>query len=36
MTEAAIDFSEQEITLMLDNLDQYTPDEVTEIDRLVD
>ena len=36
MTEAALDFSEDEISLMLANLDQYTPDEVTEIDRLVD
>ena len=34
-TEAAIDFTEEEITTMLDNLDQYTPDEVTEIDKLV-
>ena len=36
MTEAALDFSEDEISLMLANLDQYTPEEVTEIDRLVD
>ena len=31
-----MDFSEDEISLMLANLDQYTPEEVTEIDRLVD
>ena len=36
MTEASIDFSEEEISLMLANLDQYTPEEVTEIDKLVD
>ena len=36
MTEAALDFSEDEISLMLANLDQYTPEEVTEIDKLVD
>ena len=34
--EAAIDFSEEEITVMLDNLDQYSSEEVTEINKLVD
>ena len=33
MTE---NFTELEIQQMLDNLDQYTPDEIVEIDRLVD
>ena len=33
MTE---NFTESEIQQMLDNLDQYTPDEIVEIDRLVD
>jgi len=32
----ALDFSEDEIQVMLDNLDQYTPEEVAEIDRMVD
>ena len=36
MSEAIIDFSETEISTMLANLDQYTPEEVTEIDKLVD
>ena len=36
MAEAAINFSEEELTVMLDNLDQYSSEEVTEIDRLVD
>lgn len=30
------DFSEEEIQVMLTNLDQYSPEEVVEIDRLVD
>ena len=33
-TEVA--FSDSEVQLMLDNLDKYTPDEVAEIDRMVD
>ena len=36
MTEAVFDFTEGEIQQMLDNLDVYTPEEVAEIDRLVD
>lgn len=36
MTEAVFDFTEEEIQQMLDNLDAYTPEEVAEIDRLVD
>jgi len=36
MSEVALDFTEKEIQVMLDNLDEYTPDEVVEIDRLVD
>jgi len=36
MSEVALDFTEEEIQVMLDNLDEYTPDEVVEIDRLVD
>jgi len=36
MSEAVIDFSEDEISTMLANLDQYTPEEVQEIDKLVD
>jgi predicted phage terminase large subunit-like protein len=40
MSSAAInqdlDFSEEEIQVMLTNLDQYTPEEVAEIDKLVD
>ena len=31
-----LDFSDTEIQQMLDNLDQYTPEEVKEIDRIVD
>ena len=31
-----LDFSEAEIQVMLDNLDQYTTEEVAEIDRMVD
>jgi predicted phage terminase large subunit-like protein len=33
--EAVIDFTEEEINSMLNNLDQYSPEEVTEIDKLV-
>ena len=33
---STLDFSETEIQVMLDNLDQYTPDEMVEIDRMVD
>ena len=36
MNKHALDFSEDEIQVMLDNLDQYTPEEVAEIDRMVD
>jgi len=36
MSEVAFDFTEEEIQVMLDNLDEYTPDEVMEIDKLVD
>ena len=36
MTEAVFDFTEEEVQQMLDNLDAYTPEEVAEIDRLVD
>jgi len=36
MSDAVIDFSEGEISTMLANLDQYTPEEVQEIDKLVD
>jgi len=36
MSEVALDFTEEEIQVMLDNLDAYTPEEVVEIDRLVD
>ena len=36
MSEAIIDFSEDEISVMLANLDKYTPEEVIEIDKLVD
>ena len=32
----ALDFSEDEIQVMLDNLDKYTPEEVAEIDKMVD
>jgi len=35
MSEVAFDFTEEEIQAMLDNLDEYTPDEVLEIDKLV-
>ena len=36
MTEAALDFSEEEIQQMLDNLDSFSSEEVAEIDRIVD
>ena len=36
MTELALDFSEEEVQQMLDNLDIYTPEEVAEINTLVD
>jgi hypothetical protein len=36
MSKAVIDFSENEISTMLANLDQYSPEEVQEIDKLVD
>ena len=34
--EGLNDFTEQEVQIMLDNLDNYTPEEVVEIDRLVE
>ena len=37
MSEAVVlDFSDEEIAVMLDNLEEYTPDEVAEIERMVD
>ena len=36
MSEAALDFSEEEVQKMLENLDSFSPDEVVEIDRIVD
>ena len=36
MTEPALDFTEEEVQQMLDNLDKYTPEEIVEIDRIVD
>lgn len=36
MDKHSFDFSEDEIQVMLDNLDHYTPEEVAEIDRMVD
>tara|TARA_B100000131_G_scaffold240066_1_gene232348 strand:- start:5202 stop:6752 length:1551 start_codon:yes stop_codon:yes gene_type:complete len=36
MTDAALDFSEEEIQQMLDNLDSFSPEEVAEIDRIID
>jgi len=36
MSEPALDFTEDEIQQMLDNLDIYTPEEVVEINTLVD
>ena len=36
MIEDTLDFSEEEIQQMLDNLDSFSVDEVVEIDRIVD
>ena len=36
MTDAALDFSEEEVQQMLDNLDSFSPEEVAEIDRIID
>ena len=36
MSEVALDFTEDEVQVMLDNLDSYTPQEVVEIDKLVE
>jgi len=36
MTEAALDFSEEDIQSMLENIDSFSSDEVAEIDRIVD
>ena len=36
MNNQAFDFSEEDIQVMLDNLDHYTPEEVAEIDKMVD
>ena len=36
MSNAAVDFTQQEIQHMLDNIDEFSPDEVVEIERLVD
>ena len=36
MTEAALDFSEEDIQKMLDNIDSFSPEEVVEIDRIID
>ena len=36
MNSPALDFNEEEIQVMLDNLDHYTTEEVAEIDRMVD
>ena len=37
MSEAVVlVFSDEEIAVMLDNLEEYTPDEVAEIERMVD
>jgi len=35
MSEAELDFTEDEIQVMLDNLDEYTTDEMVEVDKLV-
>ena len=35
MTEAALDFSEEDVQKMLDNLDTFSQEEVVEIDRIV-
>ena len=34
-TDMTLDFSEEEVQLMLDNLDEYSSEEVAELDRLV-
>ena len=36
MSEPALDFTEEEVQQMLDDLDIYTPEEVAEINTLVD
>ena len=36
MTEPALDFTEEEVQQMLDNLDNYSVDEIAEIDKIVD
>mgnify|MGYP003143481805 FL=1 len=36
MTEPALDFTEEEVQRMLDNLDNYTAEEIIEIDKIVD
>ena len=36
MNNTAFDFSEDDIQVMLNNLDHYTPEEVAEIDKMVD
>ena len=36
MSDAAVDFTQQEIHHMLDNIDAFSPDEVVEIEKLVD
>lgn len=36
MSNAAVDFTQQEIQHMLDNIDEFSPDEVVEIEKLVD
>jgi len=36
VNNAAVDFTQQEIQHMLDNIDEFSPDEVVEIERLVD
>ena len=35
MSSAAVDFTQQEIQHMLDNIDEFSPDEVVEIEKLV-
>jgi|TARA_R110000744_G_scaffold20030_9_gene52603 predicted phage terminase large subunit-like protein len=35
MSEAELDFTEEEIQVMLDNLEEYTSDEMIEVDKLV-
>ena len=36
MTEVALDFTEEEVQQMLENLDSYSADEIAEIDKIVD